>query len=298
MNDYNLLPCGVFIIGASISIQYCNASFALLINTTVDKIVDRPLDDFLSNGSKTLLQQIVLPSILNEDQINEVHLNFINPEKQKVPMIFFARRDKTHDNKIIFCCFSAAERDKLLNSLNQSKSQLQETNAQLKYLSKTDELTGCFNRREMQLKMIMIRRQVERRKLCFSGLMLDLDNFKHVNDNYGHAEGDRVLKQFADLLMCGARFDDVVVRYGGEEFLIILPEANADSAMIAADRIHENMSKILSKAGGLTVSVGVCVAPYDSNVSDYDIIDVADKALYKSKTSGKNKTTLLPISAS
>ena len=60
-----------------------------------------------------------------------------------------------------------------------------------------------------------------------------------------------MLKQFADLLMCGARFDDVVVRYGGEEFLIILPEANADSAMIAADRIHENMSKILSKAGGL-----------------------------------------------
>lgn len=102
----------------------------------------------------------------------------------------------------------------MFKSINQSTKQLEKTNAQLKSLSKTDQLTGCFNRREMQLKMTVIRRQMERRKLSFSVLMLDLDNFKPVNDKHGHAEGDAVLKQFTNLLMGSARFDHLVVRYG------------------------------------------------------------------------------------
>lgn len=298
MSDYDLLPCGVFIIDPSCNINYCNAPFASLINIPVERIVNRPFDNWLSNGSKILFQQIVLPSVLNKDQINEVQLNLLNFDKQKVPVIIFARWNEACDGNTLFCCFSAIERDKLLNSLNESKNQLEESNVQLKSLSKTDELTGCFNRREMRLKMTMIRRQMERRKLSFSVLMLDLDNFKKVNDDYGHAEGDSVLKQVGDLLMDTARFDDAVVRYGGEEFLIILPEADADSAMTAANRIHENMKLVRSKAGKVTISVGVCVASYDSAVSDYDIIDMADKALYKSKASGKNKTTLQSISFS
>jgi PAS domain-containing protein len=111
MHDYDLLPCGVFIIDISFKIQYCNAPFALLINTPFEKIIDCSLDNLLSNGSKILFQQIVLPSILIKDQINEIQLNFINPENQKTPMLVFARRDKTQDNNIILCCFSAKERD-------------------------------------------------------------------------------------------------------------------------------------------------------------------------------------------
>jgi diguanylate cyclase (GGDEF)-like protein len=259
----------------------------------IDAIVDRSINNLLSNGSKIIFQQIVLPSLLNQNQIDEMQLNFLNADQQKIPMIIFARRDDNNNDKLIFCCFSAKSKDELLNSLNQSKKQLEESNTQLKKLSKTDELTGCFNRREMELRLSITRQQMSRRKVSFAVLMLDLDDFKEVNDTYGHIEGDNVLREFAKILMGNARVDDVIARFGGEEFVIILPEVDADSAMIAAKRIHKNMRYINSKVKKITVSIGVCVASYDNPLSDYEIIDIADKALYASKNSGKNKTTLL-----
>ena len=97
---------------------------------------------------------------------------------------------------------------------------------------------------------------------------------------------------FSHLLMENARFDDVVARYGGEEFIVILPQADSITAGIASDRIHENMKKIRSKAGKITVSIGIYIANYDSNLSDNEVINLADKALYASKNAGRNQTTL------
>lgn len=292
MDDYDRLPCGVLIIDSSCKIHYCNTQFASSMMLSADQIINHSINKLLSNGSKIIFQQIVLPSILNQTQIDEMQLNFLSADKNKLPMVIFARRDSQDNDKLFFCCFSASDRNELLDTLNQSQKQLEETNARLKELSKTDELTGCYNRREMQLKMSITRRQMKRRQSSFAILMLDLDDFKQVNDHYGHAEGDNVLKQFSRLLMDGARVDDVVARYGGEEFLIILPDIDTDSAMITAKRIHEYTKKIQSKTKKITVSIGICIASYDNLLDDLEIIDIADKALYTSKNSGKNKTTL------
>lgn len=244
-----------------------------------------------------MFQQITLPSILHQGNVDEMQLNFLCPDNKKVPMIIFARRENNNDDEIFFCCFSANGKDKLLSALNQSKKQLEATNIQLKKLSTTDDLTGCYNRREMQLKMSITRRQMQRRESSFAVFMLDLDNFKAVNDIYGHIEGDEVLKQFANVLMKGARVDDVVARYGGEEFLIILPEIDVDEAIAAANRIHKKMINIDSLIESITVSIGICIASFDSLLSNDEIINIADKALYTAKTSGKNKTSLLTAAA-
>jgi diguanylate cyclase (GGDEF)-like protein len=297
MDNYDRLPCGVFIIDSSCTVRYCNAPFSSLMKLSTDKIVNHSINNLLSNGSRIMFQQIILPSILNQSKVDEMQLNFLCPDNKKAPMIIFARRENNNDDKIFFCCFSANGKDQLLNALNQSKKQLEATNIQLKKLSTTDDLTGCYNRREMQLKMSITRRQMQRRKSNFAVLMLDLDNFKAVNDIYGHIEGDKVLKQFANVLMKGARVDDVVARYGGEEFLIILPEIDADEAITAANRIHKNMININSLIENITVSIGICIASFDSLLSNDEIINIADKALYTSKTSGKNKTFLLTADA-
>lgn len=144
----------------------------------------------------------------------------------------------------------------------------------------------------MLLKLRMIRRQMERSQSSFALMMLDLDFFKKINDSYGHTEGDYVLKQFAHLLMENARFDDVVARYGGEEFILILPNTEADNVMISANRIHANMKKIRTKAGKITVSIGIYIAQYNINISDTDIINLADEALYAAKNAGRNQTIL------
>jgi diguanylate cyclase (GGDEF)-like protein len=292
MDNYESLPCGVLITDQHCNIHYCNDQFVSEVYFTIDDIVGKSLDALLTNASKILFQQLVLPSVICQQPINEVQLNFFGTDNRKMPMVVFAKRDKSDSERIFWCCFPAVERDKLLNTLKQSRDQLEETNAQLKILSKTDELTGCYNRREMLLKLRMFRRQMERGKSSFALMMLDLDFFKKVNDTHGHTEGDYVLKQFAHLLMENARFDDVVSRYGGEEFILILPQADLTSAMVAANRIHENMKNIRTKAGKITVSIGIFVAPYDVNISDADIISLADKALYAAKDAGRNRTVL------
>jgi len=292
MDNYDSLPCGVLITDQQCNIHYCNDLFASVVYPQIDEIIGNNLNSLLTNGSKILFQQLVLPSIINQEPINEIQLNFLDKKNKKLPMVVFAKRDKTDNGKLFWCCFSAIERDMLLNSLKQSRNQLEETNEQLKALSKTDELTGCCNRREMLLKLRMIRRQMERSQSSFALMMLDLDFFKKINDGYGHTEGDYVLKQFAHLLMENARFDDVVARYGGEEFILILPNTEADNVMISANRIHENMKKIRSKAGRITVSIGIYIAQYNINISDTDIINLADKALYAAKNAGRNQTIL------
>lgn len=298
MPDYDLLPCGVLITDPSCKIDYCNTQLADIIGCSAVDVVGRNINDLLTKGSKILFQQIALPSVLNNYRFDEVQLNFTDEEHNKIPIILFARRDEGSPDNIFWCSFSAVERNKLLETLHDSKKELEKTNSQLANLSKTDELTGCYNRREMIYQLRMMRRQAERIKSSFAVVILDLDHFKKVNDNFGHIEGDSILKQFAQLLKNNARAGDIVVRYGGEEFVLLLPNIDTNNALIVTNRIHESMSTIETSASAVTVSIGICIVPHDRTITDSDIIDIADKALYESKNTGRNKTTLQLTTAS
>jgi diguanylate cyclase (GGDEF)-like protein len=155
----------------------------------------------------------------------------------------------------------------------------------------TDALTGLPNRRSFIESAQRELHRADRQHLQTSVLMLDLDHFKEVNDTYGHPVGDLVLASFARALLSTLRPFDVVGRYGGEEFCVLLPGTGIDEAVSIAERIRLVTSNTLVETRTATVeytvSTGVVQAPAD-DVSLGDLVDRADRALYQAKASGRN----------
>ncbi len=172
----------------------------------------------------------------------------------------------------------------------QNKALLQ----QLKDLSNKDPLTGLFNYRHLQQRLENEIERAIRYERHFCLFMIDLDNFKAINDGSGHQFGDFVLKEFADLACRTLRTTDIVFRYGGDEFTVLLPETSADDASTAARRLLEATRECRFDADGrsakLTISIGSAVFDGVKNNSDQDtLIKQADKALYDAKRNGRNR---------
>lgn len=159
-------------------------------------------------------------------------------------------------------------------------------------MSITDSLTEINTRRYFLERLGEEIRRSMRHKSNLSFLMLDLDHFKEKNDKFGHLVGDVILKEVSKILKCNLREIDVIGRYGGEEFAILLAGINRDGAFQVAERIRENIEKASFKAYdeivSTTVSIGISVFP-DDGVDSEALIESADKALYKAKETGRNR---------
>jgi diguanylate cyclase (GGDEF)-like protein len=153
-----------------------------------------------------------------------------------------------------------------------------------KSLSLHDPLTGLANRRLMHNELKKSIARVKRYGSPLSALMLDIDHFKKYNDTYGHVAGDKVLVNIARLVLKKTRELDFVVRYGGEEFFILLPEAGLTDASKAAERIR----KTVEEKVGVTISIGVSTY-HESMQSDEELIVKADEAMYQAKRNGRNR---------
>jgi len=164
-----------------------------------------------------------------------------------------------------------------------------------KTLSITDDLTGLYNRRHLST---IIKREFQRsirHDSDLSCLMLDLDYFKQVNDKYGHDFGDTVLRTFASIMEGFLRSSDFAFRYGGEEFLLLLPETNVEGALQVGEKIRLRMTqeKIIEGDIQATVLVSAGVASTQHNPEDCDdLIRLADKALYSAKRHGRNQVRI------
>ncbi len=165
-------------------------------------------------------------------------------------------------------------------------------------LANTDELTGLYNRRFMIHSGDREFTSTRLLNRSLSLIMLDIDFFKAVNDRYGHAAGDRILQDLADIIRQNIRGIDVAVRYGGEEFVIMLPGTTADGAGHAAEKIRQivEKSRVPSPDGQvMTYTVSFGVASYHDPASCFeDLLKEADQMLYQSKKTGRNKVTVSP----
>jgi diguanylate cyclase (GGDEF)-like protein len=154
-------------------------------------------------------------------------------------------------------------------------------------LSLTDEMTGLYNWRFIRNNVQRdLNKSLETGVQC-SVLMIDIDNFKKINDKYGHQAGDKALKMIAGILKTSVRSIDVVGRYGGDEFFVMLPNINAQNAETIAERIRMTVEETFIKYGmPLTVSIGVADV---EGGSLEEIFMNADKNMYNAKNTGKNK---------
>ena len=179
--------------------------------------------------------------------------------------------------------------------LGQGILRLLENNMHLEKMVSIDRLTQLHNRNhyDSQLPLEMERAIRNRKNLAF--LIMDVDDFKRINDRYGHDTGDAVLKLIATVTRDHLRKIDLLFRYGGEEFIVLLPGAGKEPAARTAERIREVVSKAKHKLEdgreiGVTVSIGGCIFPNDGQ-KELDLFRKADSALYISKREGKNKVT-------
>ncbi len=164
-------------------------------------------------------------------------------------------------------------------------------------LSYTDSLTELLNRRSIMVNLKKVWKQCQLTNKPFSVLMIDLDHFKQINDSWGHDIGDQVLKHAANILKKSVRQLDYVGRYGGEEFLIILPELDSEAAAKIADRIRQTLASEPTKTDKgesllITMSQGLSHFQPGSTLNAEEVIQSADQALYEAKAKGRNQLVI------
>lgn len=181
----------------------------------------------------------------------------------------------------------------LVQLVRDRTDELEAANRRLEALSYQDALTGVANRRALDKALDIEWRRGIRSKRPISFLLLDIDHFKGFNDTYGHQAGDAVLKQFADVVKHEAREIDRVGRYGGEEFLVLLPGTVLDAAVTFAERVRTSVEarRFTFEGGSLlrTVSCGVAAWPHPRVSTCEGLIKAADSALYVAKEMGRNR---------
>ncbi|WP_152222059.1 GGDEF domain-containing protein [Pseudomonas sp. SCB32] len=185
--------------------------------------------------------------------------------------------------------------------LRQQRLELEEKNRQLEYLAGHDPLTGLFNRRQFDQLVTMELARVSRQPAPVSLLMVDLDHFKFINDRYGHPQGDDVIRHTASLLRNYTRSGDSVARLGGEEFLLLLPDTGQAQARSIAEKVRKLLEEtpLPMKDGLLYLTASFGIASLEAGVpGTYELLyAAADKALYRAKSSGRNRVELIEVGA-
>ena len=192
--------------------------------------------------------------------------------------------------------YAALRRRMAREELQKRNSELEEMLHRVEYMAMTDSLTGLFNRRRFNDVLKREFATTWRYHNQLTCVMIDIDWFKNINDKYGHPAGDEVLKVVASLLNDSLREVDIVSRYGGEEFALLLPHTSKAQAMIAAERIMTSMRKarVETDEGVISFTVSMGLASVDdvqTNEAD-DLIRLADRALYEAKRLGRDQIVI------
>jgi diguanylate cyclase (GGDEF)-like protein len=250
----------------------------VVINDTRRDPIMRPFYEAIAASRITSL--VVIPVILFDQNVGSLLLRAARIEGG------FSLREISFCEIVAEAAANALERGHLFESI-------QKANERLEYLADTDGLTGLYNHRYFRQRLEGEFERAMRYSLPLSCAIMDIDNFKRVNDTYGHLQGDTVLRGIAATTLASVRKSDIVARYGGEEFVVIMTQTGAEGARTQAERmlrdIRETVFEGLPEGTVITVSIGVAQFDPATMLDCEALIRTADSALYNAKGSGKNK---------
>ena len=234
-------------------------------------------------ASAEIASVLVIPIVLHDENVGSLFLRAAR------------RKGVFSDREINFCEIVAEAAANALERAHLFES-IQRANERLEYLAVTDGLTGLYNHRHIRERLDEEFERAQRYHLPLSCLLLDIDNFKQINDTWGHLQGDYILRELARRITATVRKSDIIARYGGEEFIVLLPQTGVEGAKVEAERLlrHVNGKAFEGMPEGkrVTVSIGVAVLEHDRMTSSEAMIRVSDTALYEAKRLGKNRVVV------
>ena len=250
------------------------------------------------------VKSLVLSSLVSEDQqkpfqqiLRKVRRSLYSQSFDVEPVIKSKKRYLQ-----LHICSMEVEGEMFIQVIIQDQTELVEAKKEVEALSITDAMTGMFNFRYFKQNLEKDFERSRRHNEDLSIILMDVDNFKHYNDNNGHPAGDKLLKELGDILKKSVRTTDVACRYGGEEFVIICPHTNAESAKILAERVRKNIESHPfdfaqnQPLGMVSVSIGISSVKEHALQSTEEMKESADSALYEAKRNGRNQVKIfLPL---
>lgn len=287
----DLFPCGLVVTERTERrIVAANQHFYKLTGFQVNQQVT--INSLFSNASRIMLESYVMPILLNQGHCEEIQLTINKGQGRRLPVLVNARITKEFPHLIHWVMTSAKQRDELYQELVNLRNHLEHKAEEYALLAQTDELTGLLNRRAFLENANQQIKVAQQRQFICAFFMIDIDNFKRINDKHGHDVGDQVLRDIADIFRLNSRDGDILARVGGEEFAVVTTVPSAEHAYSLAERLRRAVSAQPIAGLKITTSIGLATSSHH-NLSE--LFKQADKLLYQVKNSGKNRVMHLSI---
>ena len=272
-------------------LEYCNKYAMEVLAIDSNKTTEYSLFDIISKASSIFFESYILPTIVSSGSCQEIQISLMLNSNEKVPSV---ANIELIESKIFWSIYIAVTRDKLYQELLAAREHLENKTEELTLLTRIDPLTSLFNRRAAIDDFTKVIHQLHSNFVPVSFLLIDIDWFKKINDTYGHVRGDEILIDLSSILKKVTRPSDIVARWGGEEFLVVLYNSNPENTRIFCERLHIKVNSIkLTGEKKLSISVGGSALKAE-NLTCSDVIEKhvkeADIALYEAKNNGRSRT--------
>jgi len=287
----HLVTCGIGQASERV-IVYANLYFTEILGIEPGEPLGKQLSDFFTKASSIMIETYLVPMLLRDESVHEMQLDLLLSSGVKQPVVVNAIRSDSDRELVYWSLFCAGQRDKLYQELILARREVEEKARRFEELAATDSLTGLLNRREVIRRTEFLLSYQRRLSLPISIIVLDIDHFKKINDRYGHQKGDEIIKAVAQAFKSVGRESDIIGRFGGEEFVILMPGADEESIISAVERIQDKLKKIDLIETPVTVSMGIAIAKTADPLSFRDLFACADRALYAAKHAGRNRYQL------
>jgi diguanylate cyclase len=240
--------------------------------------------------TQDIKNQTVKKAALEDDTTKALRALLDDPATQSNPLYEALRKFAAKYQKLL------SRLHKIVAISDSYQSQFRDLNIKFERVARTDMLTGLSSRWDLVEKMEVEKSRAERHDMVFSLILADIDYFKAINDRYGHVAGDTFLLRFGKLLKANLRREDGCARWGGEEFLVLLPETDLIAAVKVGQKLIEEVRNLVITYDGedirATISAGVC--SYQHNQSIDECVANADLAMYAAKQAGRNRLSVFP----